>query len=41
MHVIGDRLAKVVTSRPSAAAYRVERKDGGVVETLLKGRVSG
>jgi peptidase E len=35
LHFIGDRLARIVTSRPTAAAYRVERKDGNAVETRL------
>jgi peptidase E len=35
LHFVGDHLAKVVTSRPSAAAYRVERKGGTAVETRL------
>ena len=35
LHFIGDQLAKIVTSRPTAAAYRVERKDDKAIETRL------
>lgn len=37
----GDRLVEVVTSRPDAAAYRVERVDGSVRETRLVSRYLG
>lgn len=35
LHYVGDRLARVVSSRPDARAYRVARSGGGVVETPL------
>jgi dipeptidase E len=34
-HFVGRRLARVVTSRPAAGAYRVARRQGRVVETPL------
>jgi dipeptidase E len=36
LHFIGDRLHRIVTSRPAARAYRVEAIDGQVSETPLK-----
>lgn len=35
LHVVGDRLERVVGSRRDAHAYRVERRGEGVVETPL------
>jgi peptidase E len=37
----GETLAEVVTSRPNAAAYRVEPTGGGVTETRLPARYLG
>ena len=37
----GETLAEVVTSRPTAAGYRVERIDGAVRETKLPARYLG
>ncbi len=37
----GDRLAEVVSSRPNAAGYHVELRDGTVVETRLPTRYLG
>jgi dipeptidase E len=37
----GTELTEVVTSRPGARAFRVERTDGGVVETPLAARFLG
>jgi len=39
LHFRGVELAEVVASRPAAAAYRVERADGGARETRLPARV--
>ena len=36
LHFINETLAKVVSSRPQAKAYRVERQDGIVQETVLE-----
>ncbi len=36
LHFINGTLAKIVSSRPTAKAYRVERQDNGVQETLLE-----
>jgi dipeptidase E len=41
LHYVGTALAEVVTSRPEAGAYRVERVDGRVVETRLPSRYLG
>jgi peptidase E len=41
LHYVGTGLAEVVTSRPGAGAYRVERVDGQVVETKLPSRYLG
>ena len=38
LHFIGRRLARCVSSRPNARAYRVQLKDGKVVETPLPTR---
>ena len=38
LHFVGTKLAEVVSSREGATAYRVERRDGGVVETPLLAR---
>ena len=35
LHFVGDRLARVVASRPDARAYRVERRGDGVEETPI------
>lgn len=37
-HFIGTELSEVVSSRAPATAYRVERKDGQAVETVLEAR---
>jgi dipeptidase E len=37
----GTALAEVVTSRPGARAFRVERRDGGLAETPLATRLLG
>lgn len=36
LHFTGDRLADIVSSRKAARAYRVERRDDGIVETPLE-----
>ncbi|GAB4373383.1 MAG: hypothetical protein Kow00121_16580 [Elainellaceae cyanobacterium] len=36
LHFINGTLAKIVSSRPHAKAYRVERQDGVVQETVLE-----
>jgi dipeptidase E len=36
LHFVGTRLARVLTSRPDARAYRVEPVDGVVVEAALE-----
>src|SRR5262249_41210525 len=41
LHFIDDRLHAVVASRPDVHAYRVELKDGRVVETALPTRFLG
>jgi dipeptidase E len=41
LHFVGRELKQVVTSRPAAKAYRVERRDGEVVETALPSRYLG
>jgi dipeptidase E len=41
LHFVGRRLKEVVSSRPGAAAYRVERMGRNVVETKLKARYLG
>jgi peptidase E len=41
LHFIGTRLAEVVTSRPRAGAYRVERAGGRAVEKPLATRYLG
>jgi len=38
LHFVGTRLREVVTSRPTARAYRVAVKRGKVVETPLPTR---
>ena len=40
-HFAGTSLAEVVSSRPEAAAYRVERSDGRAIETRLPARYLG
>lgn len=35
LHFIGDRIHKIVSSRPTAKAYYLEKKNGKVVEKLL------
>ena len=41
LHFVGSKLAGVVTSRPKARAYRVERVRGKAVETPLETRYLG
>jgi dipeptidase E len=41
LHFAGSTLAEVVSSRPEAGAYRVEKVDGRVVETRLPVRFLG
>lgn len=41
LHFIGRKLAAVVSSRPKAKAYRVERERGGASETPLDTRYLG
>jgi peptidase E len=41
LHFVGGRLREVVSSRPGARAYRVERKRGKVLETSLPVRYLG
>ena len=41
LHFVGDQLQEVVTSRPEAAAYWVEKQGGGVVEKRLPARYLG
>lgn len=35
LHFVGDRLPKIVSSRPNAKAYYVEKKNGKVIENPL------
>jgi hypothetical protein len=35
LHFIGDRIHKIVSSRATAKAYYLEKKNGKVVENLL------
>lgn len=39
VHFVGETLHAVVTARPRAGAYRVERADGGVREEALSARL--
>jgi dipeptidase E len=41
IHFLGTEVAEVVSARPGATAYRVERRDGQVVETALQARALG
>ena len=41
VHFAGEQVAEVVTGRPGATAYRVELRDGRVVETPLEARLLG
>ena len=41
LHFVGDDVAQVVASRPSARAYRVELRHGHVVTTQLATRYLG
>jgi dipeptidase E len=41
LHFIGDRLNKIVSSRPTARAYLLENKNGKVEETLLNPQYLG
>ena len=41
LHFIGERLARVVTSRPSARAYRMRAAGGRIVKTALSARYLG
>jgi dipeptidase E len=36
LHFVGNKLEKIVSSRPQAKAYRVEKLDGTVTETVLE-----
>lgn len=36
LHYVGDRLARVVSSRPQARAYRLRRRDGEIEEQPLE-----
>jgi dipeptidase E len=36
LHFVGDKLEKIVSSRPQAKAYRVEKLDETVTETVLE-----
>jgi peptidase E len=36
LHFVGDRLERVVSSRPHAKAYRLERQGDQVIETALR-----
>lgn len=41
LHFIGDELTHIVTGRPQAKAYRVEKADGGFNEVTLETRYLG
>jgi len=41
MHFIDDRLNAIVSSRPTANAYRVEKTGDSVKETVLQPRYLG
>lgn len=41
LHFIGDRLVNIVSSRPKAKAYYLERKDGKVIENPLSPKYLG
>jgi peptidase E len=41
IHFVGTEVAEVVSARGDATAYRVERRDGRVVETPLAARLLG
>jgi dipeptidase E len=41
LHLVGDRLAEAVSSRPTARAFRVETRDGRAVETPIETRFLG
>jgi peptidase E len=41
LHFVGTELAAVVSSRPNAAAYRVQLRDGEVVEERIAARYLG
>lgn len=41
LHFIGDRLYKIVSSRPQAMAYRVVKQNGKVIEQPLKPQYLG
>lgn len=36
LHFVGDRLKKIISSRPNAKAYRVEKSGNTVQETILE-----
>ncbi len=38
LHYVGEELVAVVSSRPNAAAYQVERQSGEVKETVVRSR---
>jgi dipeptidase E len=41
LHFIDDQLHAIVSSRPDARAYRVERNGDGVTETMLMPTILG
>lgn len=41
LHFIGDRIHKIVTSRATAKAYYLEKKNGKVIENLLDSQYLG
>ncbi|MGK7950016.1 MAG: Type 1 glutamine amidotransferase-like domain-containing protein [Xenococcaceae cyanobacterium] len=41
LHFIGDRLTNIVSSRPKAKAYLLEKKNGKIVETVLTPKYLG
>jgi peptidase E len=41
LHFVGDRLTRVVTSRPAARAYRMRAAGGRIVKTALASRYLG
>ena len=41
LHFIGDRLKNIVSSRPEAQAYYLEKKNGKVMENILDTRYLG
>ncbi|MDJ0688966.1 MAG: peptidase E [Xenococcaceae cyanobacterium MO_188.B32] len=41
LHFIGDRLTNIVSSRPEAKAYRLEKKNGDIIETVITPKYLG